>query len=112
MRGPAYPLLLMECHVLHRSLLRISSAFIALAAGVVGIPRATAAPFIDYLVQAPKLAAPERGSVAGALANLGFEPGSMSRGEFGLPIPIGFPSERGAPLASVLPSYSPDGGQT
>jgi hypothetical protein len=46
---------------------------------------ATAAVFKDQLVQAPKLAAPELGSVAGTLSGLAFEPGSLSRGDYALP---------------------------
>lgn len=86
-------------------------AGVALLAGLAGRAHA-AEPFSDYLVQSPKLVAPERGSVAGAIANLAFPAGSMSRGSFELPIPISLPSERGAVLADVLPSYSPDAGQS
>lgn len=90
---------------------RASGALFALTAVMHGAAHA-ASPFNDHLVQPPQLAAPERGSVAGALAHLSFELGSMARGEFALPIPIAVPSERGAPLVNVLPSYAPDGGQS
>jgi RHS repeat-associated protein len=75
------------------------------------VPRsATAQVFQDRLVQAPSLSAPERGSVAGTLAGLSFDPGGLSQGGFALPLPVSAPADRGPLLASVFPSYSPDGG--
>jgi RHS repeat-associated protein len=68
------------------------------------------APFTDRLVQPPKLAAPERGSIKGTLSNLGFSASQLSRGTFSLPLPISTPSERGPLQADVVPSYSPDRG--
>src|SRR6185295_14836085 len=88
----------------------VSAALVALAAMTAS--RAWAAPFNDYLVQPPTLAPPERGALAGAFAHLAFEPGSLARGDLSLPIPVVLPSERGAPLFGVLPSYSPGGGQS
>ncbi len=86
-------------------------AAVAAAAGPAVAARARAAtPFQDQLVQAPSLKAPERGSVAGALAALSFGPGELSRGAFGLPSPFAAPAERGPLLAQALPSYSPDRG--
>ena len=75
------------------------------------VPRsATAQVFQDRLVQAPSLSAPERGSVAGTLAGLSFDPGGLSQGGFALPLPVSAPADRGPLLASVFPSYSPDRG--
>jgi hypothetical protein len=68
------------------------------------------AQFQDRLVQAPKLAAPERGSVKGTLSGLGFSASEVSRGGFQLPLPISVPSERGPLQANVVPRYSPDRG--
>jgi hypothetical protein len=92
-------------------IVRGACALLILAATLAPLGRATAAaPFSDFLVQPPKLAPPGRGSVSGALAHLGFEPGSLSRGDFRLPLPIELPNERGGPLVDLLPSYSPDSG--
>jgi hypothetical protein len=71
---------------------------------------AHAASFNDLLVQAPTLAAPERGSVAGSLSKLSFGAGEMSRGAITVPSPFAVPGERGSMLAGVLPGYSPEGG--
>jgi RHS repeat-associated protein len=68
------------------------------------------AQFKDRLVQAPTLAAPERGSVTGTLSGLAFSPSELSRGGFRLPLPVTLPGERGPELAPVVPAYSPDGG--
>jgi RHS repeat-associated protein len=73
---------------------------------------AAAAPFDDSLVQAPTLAAPARGSMAGSLAQLELGPADLSRGAFHLPLPMDLPSERGPLLVSIFPGYSADAGQT
>lgn len=85
-----------------------ASLFAALAV----LPRAHAADavFADAKVQAPEIRQPGRGSLAGQYANVAFAPGDMSRGAFALPIPIELPTERGKPLLSPLPAYSPEGG--
>jgi len=90
------------------------AALFVFAATITNLRNANAAtpPFSDFLVQSPKLVAPERGSVGGALAHLGFAPGSLSRGDFNLPIPIGLPSERGTTPVNFLPSYAPGNGQS
>lgn len=64
----------------------------------------------DMLVQAPSLAAPQRGSLVGDLGSTTLGPGDVSRGSFQLPAPWKVPGERGPLLASVLPSYGTDGG--
>jgi len=65
---------------------------------------------LDQRVQAPSLAPPERGSLAGQLASVAFGPADVSRGGFSLASPFDVPSERGSPLAPIFPSYSPDAG--
>ncbi|WP_437966603.1 RHS repeat-associated core domain-containing protein [Sorangium sp. So ce260] len=76
----------------------------------VGTGAAAAAPFKDQLVQPPSIGQPERGSIAGSLSRLAFGPSSLARGVHSVPLPIDAPSERGSLLASVIPSYSPEGG--
>jgi len=71
---------------------------------------AARAQSLDQTVQAPSLAPPERGSLAGQFANVAFGPADVSRGGFTLGSPFDAPSERGAPLAPIFPSYSPDAG--
>ena len=88
-----------------------SAALCAVAALAATAP-ARGATFNDFLVQPPSLTPPERGSVAGAFAHLAFEPGSLDRGDLSLMISIALPSERGAPLGGILPSYSPGSGQS
>src|ERR1700754_1927856 len=79
--------------------------------GLLGMaPPSSAAPFQDSLVQAPSLAAPQRGSVAGTLSRLAFGPGDLDRGAFNLPLPIDVPGERGSLLTKVTPAYSPEAG--
>ncbi|MGN6105469.1 MAG: RHS repeat domain-containing protein, partial [Kofleriaceae bacterium] len=56
--------------------------------------------------------APERGSVSGELSHLGFDPGNLARGGFSLPMPIGLPGGRGAPLVGIVPAYAPENGQS
>jgi RHS repeat-associated protein len=92
-------------------LVRSSAALIALAVTLMA-ERPVGAAFSDFLVQPPRLAPPERGSVSGAFAHLAFEPGSLARGDLSLPVPIALPGERGGPLAGMLPSYSPGGAQS
>jgi RHS repeat-associated protein len=81
-----------------------------IAAVLVCAPTPAAAQFKDSLVQPPRLAAPERGSVRGSLAGIGFTASELSRGAFRLPLPIHTPADRGPLQARVIPSYSPDGG--
>lgn len=71
---------------------------------------AVASPFQDQLVQSPSLGQPQRGSIAGSLSRLAFGPSTLARGVHSLPLPVDVPGERGALLASVLPSYSAEGG--
>ncbi len=66
--------------------------------------------FKDSLVQAPTLERPQRGSVAGSLSRLSFGPAELARGTFSLPAAIVYPSERGAPMADIIPRYSPENG--
>jgi RHS repeat-associated protein len=68
--------------------------------------------FSDFLVQPPRLAAPERGSVAGELSHVGFAAASLARGDFSLPMSLALPSERGKPHVSLVPTYAPGGGQS
>lgn len=82
----------------------------ALVASAGSSAPAVAQPFKDRLVQAPSLAAPERGSVKGPLSDLAFAPSALARGGFTLPLPLDFPEERGPLQAAVAPSYSPDSG--
>lgn len=94
------------------ALVRGSAALVAVACTITVIGAAGATTFSDFLVQPPRLATPDRGSVAGELSHLGFEPGNLARGDFTLPIPIALPEERGAPLVGLLPSYAPSNGQS
>jgi RHS repeat-associated protein len=64
----------------------------------------------DDLVQAPQLAAPQRGSLAGEYGRVVFGPADVDRGGFSLPGPFAAPSDRGQMLGAVFPSYSPDAG--
>ena len=68
------------------------------------------AQFKDQLVQPPKLAPAERGSVAGSLSGVNFTATELARGAFRLPLALGLPDDRGPLLANVVPAYSPDGG--
>jgi RHS repeat-associated protein len=69
-------------------------------------PRARA----DVRVEAPRLAAPERGSLAGAYGGVAFTPDQVARGSFALPSALAAPGERGALVAPVFPNYAPDAG--
>jgi RHS repeat-associated protein len=82
----------------------------ALAIVIAGGASPAAAQFKDHLVQAPRLAAPERGSVQGALSGLGFAATDLARGAFRLPLSIVIPEDRGPVQAGVVPVYSPDSG--
>jgi RHS repeat-associated protein len=66
----------------------------------------------DAKVQAPELKAPERGSVAGQLSKTVFGPADVARGSYTLPAPLTAPTERGPLLASVFPTYTPEGGMS
>ncbi|WP_437972808.1 RHS repeat-associated core domain-containing protein [Sorangium sp. So ce295] len=81
-----------------------------LAAALGAHEAAAAGPFKDQLVQPPSIAQPERGSIAGSLSRLAFGPSALARGAYSLPLPIDAPAERGGLLASVVPSYSAEGG--
>ncbi|HTE51614.1 MAG TPA: RHS repeat-associated core domain-containing protein [Kofleriaceae bacterium] len=86
-------------------------ALCALVAAVGSIPTSAAAQDPrDALVQAPTFKQPERGSLIGGLAKFAIGAEDVSRGSFALPLPIEVPSERGALLAEVLPSYAPENG--
>ncbi len=74
--------------------------------------RSARAQFQDARVQAPTLAAPERGSITGQLASVAFGAADVSRGAFSLPSPLKLPSERGELGAPFAPTYAPDQGQT
>jgi RHS repeat-associated protein len=86
-------------------------ALLTLAFGVFA-PSARADVFSEARVQPPELAAPQRGSVVGQLANVAFGAGEMSRGAFSLPSPFAVPNDRVALLASPFPTYSPEAGLT
>ncbi len=61
-------------------------------------------------VQPPQLAAPQRGSLAGQYASVDIGAADVSRGGFSLASAFQVPTERGAPLGSLLPAYSPENG--
>lgn len=84
---------------------RAITALVVLAAAP-----ALAQPFPDALVQAPGLAPPQRGSLAGPLAREAFGPGELGSGVFSLHAPIELPDERGRLEADPFPSYSPEHG--
>jgi RHS repeat-associated protein len=94
------------------ALVRGSAALLAIVGTLTQLRAVDAAPFSDFLVQPPRLAAPERGSVAGELSQLGFAPGNLARGDFNLPMPIALPSDRGAPLIGLVPAYASSNGQS
>jgi RHS repeat-associated protein len=85
------------------------AVFGAIAAAMLA-PTQALAQFADQLVQAPKLTAPERGSVQGAMSGERFTATELARGAFRLPLSIATPDDRGPLQASVIPAYSPDGG--
>jgi RHS repeat-associated protein len=90
------------------------SSFLVLLCGLtmlVAAPaRAQSEPFSDARVQAPQLAAPQRGSLVGQYAQTAFGPSDVARGTFSLPSPFSAPEDRGPLLAHPFPSYSPEGG--
>ncbi len=88
------------------SLLIAATASAVLAPAVAG---AQGAPG-DALLQAPTAAAPQRGSVAGAMSALSFGAADLARGSFSLPLPLALPTERAALPADVLPTYSIENG--
>ena len=89
---------------------RLGISVVLTAAALASGPSPAMAQFKDQLVQAPRLAPPERGSVQGALAGVGFTATELARGAFRLPLPISTPNDRGPLQASVIPAYSPDSG--
>lgn len=80
--------------------------------GIIAAARASAqtATSLDAKVQSPQIGVPQPGSLAGPLSSVSFGPGDLSRGAFTLPAPLAAPSERGALLAAVFPSYSAESG--
>jgi RHS repeat-associated protein len=64
----------------------------------------------DATVQAPELAAPKRGSLAGQYGGIAFATSALTRGTFTLPSPMTLPHERGALPVDILPIYSPESG--
>jgi RHS repeat-associated protein len=88
-------------------------SWFVLFVGLLAAPPATSAQTAtstDAKIQAPSVAAPERGSLAGQLGRVYFGPGDVSRGAFTLPSPFEAPSARGGLLAPPFPVYSPDAG--
>src|SRR5689334_13345781 len=75
-----------------------------------GAPARAADPAKDALVQAPALAAPERGALSGALAQLAFGAAELAQGVFSLAAPLAAPDSRGQLLASIFPHYTPGSG--
>ncbi len=84
--------------------------FFALAAALLAASTSVNAQSLDQLVQAPALAAPERGSLAGQLSSTAFGPADLSRGAFSLASPFSVPEERGPLQAPIFPTWSPDAG--
>src|SRR3954466_15679204 len=66
--------------------------------------------FKDSMVQAPQLAPPQRGSIAGQYGRIAFGPADLTRGAFSLPGALSSPTERGGPGFDLFPVYSPDSG--
>ena len=64
----------------------------------------------DVLVEKPQLDLPQRGSIAGSLSHYAVGASDLARGLYALPLPIATPQDRGPLLASVLPTYSAEGG--
>ena len=64
--------------------------------------------FADQLVQPPEHHSPERGSISGAYGTWKTNAAELSRGTISLPLPLVFPTERGAPLVDLVPRYSPE----
>ena len=75
-------------------------------------PLAQTSTSLDAKVQAPDLTAPQRGSVVGQLSKTVFGPGDVTRGTYTLPSPLQVPLDRGALLAHIFPTYSPDNGMS
>ena len=69
-----------------------------------------AQPFLDTLTQLPRIASPERGSLAGQYAKTAFGPSDLARGGFSLPSSMVLPSDRGPLVASPFPYYSAENG--
>ena len=86
---------------------------LGLVAGLSGVgSSAHAQAFNDVLVQSPELKAPSRGSVVGTLSGYSIDGSGLARGSFSVPTSFKFPSERGALLVEIAPTYSPEGGQS
>ncbi len=89
---------------------RLTPAALAAALLSAASPALATGPFEDKLLQPPRLAAPERASLAGSLSGFALGPGDLARGAPKLASPFDAPAERGPLLARVFPSYSPDAG--
>src|SRR5438876_7221206 len=83
---------------------------LACALTILGGPALAQIPFKDSLVQPPKLAPPERGSLAGQYSRVAFGPADLVRGGFALQAPFTAPGERGSMGVEPFPTYSPDAG--
>ena len=86
------------------------AAWLGLVLATLPLSIARADVLKDSLVQAPTLAAPERGSLAGTLAHTSFGAAEVAQGAFALVAPLGAPSSRGPLLAQVFPRYAPSQG--
>jgi RHS repeat-associated protein len=82
----------------------------AIATLTFGHGRAVAAGLPDAKVQAPSLPLPGRASLAGEYGKVAFAAEDLGRGSFSLPSTLALPDERGAPGASIFPTYAPGGG--
>lgn len=65
---------------------------------------------MDSWVQAPDVIRPQRGSIAGSLAQFALGPADLARGVLGVKSEIAAPEDRGPLLADIFPSYSPEEG--
>jgi RHS repeat-associated protein len=83
---------------------------LAVAVLLLGGSASAQVPFSDSLVQSPKLALPERGSLAGQYSAIAFGPSDLVRGGFSLPSPFRAPTDRGNPGVDPFPVYSPEAG--
>lgn len=95
---------------MRRYVLSALCVFACAVSSSAALPLGVAAQFKDQLSQAPSVARPQAASLAGAYSATAFGPGELSRGQFSLPSPFAFPTERGPLLAPVVPGYSADGG--
>jgi len=89
---------------------RTGGAAAIAAVVVIAVSSPAMAQFKDQLVQAPRLAPAERGSVAGSLSGVNFTATELARGAFRLPLALDLPRDRGPLQAGIAPAYSPDNG--